>query len=215
MSWNRDRMRVKVPDKTPRDPDGNLLCKWCGTRLQGRRRAWCSDACVDEYRIRVDSGFARQKLVETRGGCVCASCGLDMIELERPVRDAWRAWRDLYWHYCRAGRNKRQEMKPKVDEKFQSYISLAEEMEKQGWPYGIAGTTWQDAHYSSRPRSMWQLDHIWPWRYGGSYMGLDNMQVLCHKCHVQKTKQDNQVKYTTVELDPRDSVKILDFVEAE
>ncbi len=58
----------------PRTPKG--FCVWCGSRVEGRRRTWCSDACVDEYRIANFAGDA-QKAVFRRDHGVCAGCGVD------------------------------------------------------------------------------------------------------------------------------------------
>jgi ribosomal protein L37E len=68
------------------------VCAWCGGELTGRRRSWCSDACVDEYRIRAWPGFARKKVFERDGG-VCALCGFDT---EAAQHYAWQAHLGFY-----------------------------------------------------------------------------------------------------------------------
>ena len=35
------------------------------------------------------------------------------------------------------------------------------------------------------------LDHIVPTSQGGAAYDIDNMQTLCNKCHVEKTRQEN------------------------
>lgn len=41
-----------------------------------------------------------------------------------------------------------------------------------------------------------KIDHIIPVKHGGGGCWLNNYQLLCHDCHVIKTKQDN-AKYKT------------------
>lgn len=51
-------------------------CTWCKGIVKKPKRYWCSQECVDEYRIRSDSSFARIKVFDRDQG-VCAICGLD------------------------------------------------------------------------------------------------------------------------------------------
>lgn len=59
----------------------NRLCVECGGRLKGRRRSWCSAACVEAYRIRAHPSYARH-LVLRRDRGVCQHCGLQCLPLE-------------------------------------------------------------------------------------------------------------------------------------
>jgi len=38
-------------------------------------------------------------------------------------------------------------------------------------------------------QSLWEADHIHPVEHGGGGCGLDNIQTLCHWCHVRKTAE--------------------------
>ena len=68
----------------------NRLCVECGAELTGRRRRWCSDECVDAYRIRSDEGYLRL-MVHRRDQGVCALCDLDCDELKEKIKDSDRA----------------------------------------------------------------------------------------------------------------------------
>jgi 5-methylcytosine-specific restriction protein A len=54
-------------------PNGRPLCRWCGTEVSGRRRTWCSDACVHEYLGR-QWGAIRAQVI--RRDQACRECGL-------------------------------------------------------------------------------------------------------------------------------------------
>lgn len=63
--WPRVRM----------DAEGRRLCCWCGGIIQEkRRRTWCSQSCVNDYRVRSQPAYARH-LVEQRDHGICQLCG--------------------------------------------------------------------------------------------------------------------------------------------
>jgi 5-methylcytosine-specific restriction protein A len=67
-----------------RDSNGNALCRWCGTAVGGRRRTFCSDACVHEWRLRSSVSYLRECVFERDRG-VCAVCRIDTVALRRRI----------------------------------------------------------------------------------------------------------------------------------
>lgn len=65
------------------------VCCECGKKLAGRRKRWCSQACVSTYKVRSDPSYARH-LVHRRDRGVCALCGLDTDKVRAEVRGALR-----------------------------------------------------------------------------------------------------------------------------
>ncbi|MBV8520132.1 MAG: HNH endonuclease [Acidobacteria bacterium] len=57
------------------------MCRWCKGAVSGRRRTFCSDACVHEWRLRSSPSYLRD-CVFARDRGVCALCGID-TEAER------------------------------------------------------------------------------------------------------------------------------------
>ena len=70
-----------------KQPKGH--CRWCGVPVTGRRRTWCSDACVAEYMLRASPARLRQALYRRDQG-VCAICGSDTAALERELKQLKR-----------------------------------------------------------------------------------------------------------------------------
>ena len=64
------------PKELPKGPNGNALCRRCSTEVTPPRRTFCSEACVTEWKIRTNPGFAKQ-LVKKRDDGICQLCGLD------------------------------------------------------------------------------------------------------------------------------------------
>src|SRR3954468_19954846 len=62
-----------------------LPCRWCGAEVAGKRRTFCSDACVHEWKLRTDPGYLREKVLARDAG-VCAKCGVNTITLRRDMR---------------------------------------------------------------------------------------------------------------------------------
>jgi len=78
-------------------PNGRRLCRWCHQEVPaGRRRTWCSDRCVQEYR----SIAAPREAVFERDRGVCASCGFDTERLRRVLRHAARALANAHGIGC-------------------------------------------------------------------------------------------------------------------
>jgi len=60
----------------PKGPQGRSLCRWCGLEVPPRRFTFCSDWCVNEWRLRSDPGYLRtQVFLRDRG--ICAICQID------------------------------------------------------------------------------------------------------------------------------------------
>ncbi|HEX9986583.1 MAG TPA: HNH endonuclease [Thermoanaerobaculia bacterium] len=62
--------------------NGRGLCRWCKTEVSGRRRTFCSDACVHEWRLRSSTSYLRDCVFERDKG-ICAICRVDTVRLRR------------------------------------------------------------------------------------------------------------------------------------
>jgi 5-methylcytosine-specific restriction endonuclease McrA len=60
-------------------PNGRPLCRWCQLEiLASRRRTFCSDFCVHQWRLRSDPGYLREQVLARDLG-ICALCGVDTV----------------------------------------------------------------------------------------------------------------------------------------
>jgi 5-methylcytosine-specific restriction protein A len=66
------------PATLPKGSAGRSLCRWCNLEVPAGRRTFCSDWCVEEWRLRSNPGYLREKTFERDRG-VCALCGLDCV----------------------------------------------------------------------------------------------------------------------------------------
>ena len=81
------------PSKLTKGPNGRALCRECGTEVPKGRRTFCSDQCVDEWKVKTDPGHV-SALVLKRDNGICALCGRDTMEALRShdaSRTDWRA----------------------------------------------------------------------------------------------------------------------------
>src|ERR1700678_3805703 len=69
----------------PKGPTGRNLCRWCNLEVPQGRVTFCSDWCVEEWRLRSDPGYLREKVLE-RDRAVCATCGIDCLHAERELK---------------------------------------------------------------------------------------------------------------------------------
>lgn len=64
-------------DGTKRGPAGERLCRVCGKAIPEKSVAgFCSEGCIESFRIQTDTEYARKKVFERDRG-VCKLCGLD------------------------------------------------------------------------------------------------------------------------------------------
>lgn len=73
------------PADLERAPSGRPLCRWCNQEVPPRRRTFCSDACVHQWKLRTNPGYLRERVFERDKG-VCAQCGMDTTTLRRDMR---------------------------------------------------------------------------------------------------------------------------------
>lgn len=88
------------PSQSPLGAHGLPLCRWCELEiLARRRRTFCSDYCVHQWRLRSDPGYLRDQVFARDHG-VCALCSTDTVaaytELKRS-RGQVRAEALLLW----------------------------------------------------------------------------------------------------------------------
>jgi 5-methylcytosine-specific restriction endonuclease McrA len=72
-------------ERLPKGVNGRSLCRWCNLEVPQGRFTFCSDWCVEEWRLRTDPGFVREKVLERDHG-VCAQCGMDCLEAWKHLR---------------------------------------------------------------------------------------------------------------------------------
>jgi 5-methylcytosine-specific restriction endonuclease McrA len=83
----------------PKGVSGRSLCRWCSLEVPKGRFTFCSDWCVNEWKLRTNPGYLREQVFQRDRG-VCAQCGLDCVaELYRLKRSRgarslalWAQW---------------------------------------------------------------------------------------------------------------------------
>ena len=138
------------------------ICRLCGKPVPKRRSTWCSQACVDEYLIRSNAGVARAAVWKRDKGC-CQICGLDMRPLVAEMKKIERFWRT----------------------KFRiANVNSGDGTRKQ---IRQAQQQWLRQHGHQLPVHLYEADHIRPVVEGGGGCGLDNLRLLCCRCHRRET----------------------------
>jgi len=72
-------------NRLPKGGNGRNLCRWCSLEVPKGRLTFCSDWCVEEWRLRSNPGYLRDKTFERDRG-VCALCGLDTVREFNRIR---------------------------------------------------------------------------------------------------------------------------------
>jgi 5-methylcytosine-specific restriction enzyme A len=64
------------PATLPKGPLGRNRCRWCDLEVPSGRCTFCSEWCVNEWKLRTDPGYLRDQVFARDRG-ICALCGLD------------------------------------------------------------------------------------------------------------------------------------------
>jgi 5-methylcytosine-specific restriction endonuclease McrA len=72
-------------ENLPKGPYGRHLCRWCSLEVPQGRVTFCSAWCVEEWRLRSDPGYLREKVLERDRG-ICAGCGIDCLDAQRQLK---------------------------------------------------------------------------------------------------------------------------------
>lgn len=64
----------------PRGPGGRALCRQCQEEVPKGRRSFCSDECVNTWRLKTDPAHVR-RMVFARDRGICKLCGLNTEQL--------------------------------------------------------------------------------------------------------------------------------------
>jgi 5-methylcytosine-specific restriction endonuclease McrA len=69
----------------PTGSNGRALCRWCNLEVPPGRLTFCSEWCVEEWKLRTDPGHLRERILERDRG-ICAICGLNCISEFRHIK---------------------------------------------------------------------------------------------------------------------------------
>lgn len=153
-----------------RDAEGRALCRRCNKPVPKGRRAWCSDKCVHEHRLRSDPNYARC-CVRDRDHGVCVLCGLDCEAVMRGIGPAFPYGET--------------ERRPHGEDGFlRGYGDLRPGFNE--WTVYWRGMGLE--RLPSSRMSAWDMDHETPVTEGGGECGLDNLRTLCWWCHKAETR---------------------------
>lgn len=145
-------------------------CRECGADPPKGRRTFCSDACVDTWKVRSQPAFAAQKVLERDRG-VCADCGLDCVAVREEVRRMkWQPTRRYDYQTC-------------------TYFECAEGTAANAANVERCRALDLPVHIARGGRRLWEMDHIVPVVEGGGSCGLDNLRTLCWRCHRRVTAE--------------------------
>lgn len=70
------------PKDLPKGPNGRPLCRYCSKETVPPRRTFCSETCVNNFKMQSSAGYIRGR-VEERDRGVCANCRLDTHALKK------------------------------------------------------------------------------------------------------------------------------------
>jgi 5-methylcytosine-specific restriction protein A len=166
---------------------GKPSCRWCCGKLPKRKRTFCSEACVLEWRRRTTWSITR-RLVFDRDLGRCQACQLDCRDLE-----VTRLTSGLQRAIARAAGGT---VRPDPNEVLADAASWSTALTR--------AITWRVRHRVPLDHGAWEVDHVEPVSLGGDWFDMGNLACLCVPCHRAKTARDaERAKLAGVRLTAR------------
>lgn len=72
-------------DSLAKGANGRFLCRWCNLEVPPGRLTFCSEWCVEEWKLRTDPGHLRARVFARDRG-ICALCGVDCVREFRRLK---------------------------------------------------------------------------------------------------------------------------------
>lgn len=149
----------------------NKICRFCGGVCPGKRTAWCSQACVDEFFLTCHDPTAIENYITERDKEVCQVCGLD---LKRFVKDFLETPLD------------------KIEQRLWRLEGFVSKEKLSQFEPNLRGC--QKILAELTRRRLWEIDHKVPVHQGGGLCPLDQLSTLCLPCHKKKTQRQRNGK---------------------
>jgi len=174
----------KITGAIERDPrEGICDHPDCENKIPSNRRTFCSDACGTLF-FYENNWAGIRRIVWLRDQGKCKKCNSEVVFYE-----------DGYYYSCvkllQFEEWEPPEYRQKIRHKYLSndilvYIHVGHLIEKlwdgnEKWCYGDCVDTKKA-----------EIDHILAVGLGGAHLDIDNLQTLCHDCHMKKTKIDRK-----------------------
>lgn len=152
-SLDADLLRILL-DRRPK------TCTWCNRIIGGGRRTWCSNECVNHFKLRCDPAAIR-RYVEVRDEGICQICKRDTLAAEREGASLTRSTSRFRL----------------VGESDVEYGKRQRDNEATLANLGFSRGAWRE------------VDHkVAVVEYGG-LAEVSGMRLLCGACHDEQTKQ--------------------------
>ncbi len=172
------------------------------TRLNPRRKTFCSDACVHEWKLRSDPTYAAGFVFKRDHG-LCSVCGVNTVQLML----------ELLYHISQAVSSEWKKDPEKAFKRatylatrcYSAHLFLPKKLRtslvaKQVERSYLENNGLKPAELLTReiPRKrLWEADHILAVFEGGGSCGLDNYRTLCYWCHKNNTAEQAKLRAIT------------------
>ena len=174
--------------KLEKGPNGRNLCRWCKTEVKPPRRTFCSEQCIEQWQIRSNPGYAKQKVLKRDKG-VCCLCGIDCVALIQQFQEHIEYGRRQGYFYLLP--TLPADAILRIDELINNSTTMRQEQRDRMVRLSrlIGQYPWAYRAVRGRRRTLWDMDHVKPVVEGGGQCGLDNLRTLCISCHLDETKK--------------------------
>lgn len=188
-----ENQRNKIKCDLPKEWIENFkkgLCPVCGkTKFEFNkgRKVYCSEECKEEYSKKFCSWSELANKIIERDGKICAKCKKSKEQLEIENGNYSYNFRNKYLkEHPEILEHKRLVYMNEAEKLYQKALNLKEEDISPYELPRVINLPNETIHF--------EVDHKIAICNGGDFWDEKNLQVLCYKCHKEKTKEDLKQK---------------------
>ncbi len=185
-------------------------CPVCGAHkgaFEPGMKKFCSEKCKQEYSSKLVYWESLRQEVLKRDNYTCQECGINQQKLEEDWNRKKEFYKDQNIKFIqenardlieRTKEKINQDIQDKLESIYKDLELLADErllIEKELLRYSFALEQSKiklpyPESTGSPPKLVLEVDHKVAVANGGDMWDLNNLQTLCHSCHVKKTRRD-------------------------
>lgn len=187
------------------------LCPVCGVSKEAfdhGMQKFCSEAHRKQYMDKILTWQEMRAKVLERDHYTCAKCGITQDKLNKEYNQMVDTWKKENFDYLTKNEKFINAFRKENEEEISRAMEyIMERMERIASPEAMAdyvlnhtpGYFFQEHNIKlphknigngNAPAIQWEVDHIKAIVNGGNQWDMNNLQTLCHECHVKKTKED-------------------------
>jgi len=185
----RSQIKYDIPDEWLKNRNKGLcpVCAKTKDEFEKNRKIYCSQKCANKFQSKIITWQELREKIFTRDGKVCKKCGISEDKILKNQEKLYK-YAVKKWLTPKVIKDMKISVLQEIA-KLENLLNNNKELIKEkGWQFD------KPHDFNYRLNRVFEVDHIVAITNGGDQWDEKNLQVLCNKCHDEKTAKDMKKK---------------------